>query len=517
MLNVLIEDLIYKNKLNNIINYNNTTLKIFGVFVSIERSKLHKLKEYPEDIHGCIGYWSDDYSKLNNIIIKEKILQVGNSAFYEDSRRLSFRKSAESDLFTKFKIYYMLLPLEKIDSVSGIMANSNKFDNMNYGLIAQSIDGNKKATYLPEVFKNMEWNDIKISLINKAGILNNNIVFYAYKTYIEETTLLLHLKTMITYFFNNYYNNFIPYEINTNIKIDITQDVRNIASMLDIYDIVNEDVKLKIWDNVKYYINEYNKDAIKMRQSSAFLLLLLNKLLKENINNADKQLIETMMINIKQNLYNQIDELESKFELGEVLMALSIIDKTNNKLDNQINKIINIIGNQKEVDDIFQYNWLCKFILEYDNYKKSYKLFELLMKKISIIMLYIDEKYETNYIAVLFECLSSLIFVGINNLLEIEYNKYINKIEQLILIIIQRKNKQYHLFEFINGNIRIDITGHILNGLNYMEQYYNKFIKLSKDKIYYKNLYVQSGGTINKYIYKTLKKIKLRCIGLNCI
>ena len=268
----------------------------------------------------------------------------------------------------------------------------------------------------------------------------------------------------------------------------------------------------KICDN-----NCNNKDAIKMRQSSAFLLLLLNKLLKENINNADKQLIETMMINIKQNLYNQIDELESKFELGEVLMALSIIDKTNNKLDNQINKIINIIGNQKEVDDIFQYNWLCKFILEYDNYKKSYKLFELLMKKISIIMLYIDEKYETNYIAVLFECLSSLIFVGINNLLEIEYNKYINKIEQLILIIIQRKNKQYHLFEFINGNIRIDITGHILNGLNYMEQYYNKFIKLSKDKIYYKNLYVQSGGTINKYIYKTLKKIKLRCIGLNCI
>ena len=36
----------------------------FGVFSSVHRST--KLKSYPNDIHGCIGFWDQGYKKLKN-------------------------------------------------------------------------------------------------------------------------------------------------------------------------------------------------------------------------------------------------------------------------------------------------------------------------------------------------------------------------------------------------------------------------------------------------------------------
>ena len=37
----------------------------FGAFVSVKRHQ--KLNEWPEDIHGCIGDWKNDYKNLLNI------------------------------------------------------------------------------------------------------------------------------------------------------------------------------------------------------------------------------------------------------------------------------------------------------------------------------------------------------------------------------------------------------------------------------------------------------------------
>ena len=42
----------------------------FGVFVSVERNP--PLKDWPEEIHGCIGNWNDDFSEMNN----EKVIQT---------------------------------------------------------------------------------------------------------------------------------------------------------------------------------------------------------------------------------------------------------------------------------------------------------------------------------------------------------------------------------------------------------------------------------------------------------
>ena len=38
---------------------------VFGVFVTIKRSQYQKLSRWPEDIHGCIGYWDHNYKILS--------------------------------------------------------------------------------------------------------------------------------------------------------------------------------------------------------------------------------------------------------------------------------------------------------------------------------------------------------------------------------------------------------------------------------------------------------------------
>ena len=42
-------------------------IQSFGVFVTVKRSEKQRLKKWPEDIHGCIGYWEEHYKKLNKL------------------------------------------------------------------------------------------------------------------------------------------------------------------------------------------------------------------------------------------------------------------------------------------------------------------------------------------------------------------------------------------------------------------------------------------------------------------
>ena len=74
---------------------------VFGVFVTIKRSV--KLTKYPEDIHGCIGYWSPDYSILTRKQIVSHIIDVSHSALYTDDRRKYF-PPIETDLDTIIEI-----------------------------------------------------------------------------------------------------------------------------------------------------------------------------------------------------------------------------------------------------------------------------------------------------------------------------------------------------------------------------------------------------------------------------
>ena len=161
----------------------------FGVFATIRRSI--KLPNYPEDIHGCIGYWSPDYKVLSQKEIISHLMDVSHSAMYNDNRRKYF-PPIETDPDTIIEIDFMLEPLIPINEINGELPNGELFKNSKYGLIVEGKNKLQRATYLPNVFPDKtKWLKLKESLISKAGVSNtsnisitnnknNKINFFAY-------------------------------------------------------------------------------------------------------------------------------------------------------------------------------------------------------------------------------------------------------------------------------------------------------------------------------------------------
>lgn len=172
---------IAKNKINSLLKINKSKIpkNAFGVFVTIRRSV--KLPNYPEDIHGCIGFWTNNYSILSYKELVSHLMDVANSAIYNDKRREYF-PPIETDLDTIIEIDFMLKPLITINSNNGLLPDGTKFKNSQYGLIVEGINGSR-ATYLPNVFPDtILWSKLKKSLISKAGGKENqNNKFLAYK------------------------------------------------------------------------------------------------------------------------------------------------------------------------------------------------------------------------------------------------------------------------------------------------------------------------------------------------
>ena len=135
---------------------------VFGVFVTIHRFK--KLRNWPEDIHGCIGYWDNRYKKLSQQELYDKIMSVSKDAMFNDNRRFYF-PSIENDPTSRIEISLM--------NIDGIINDLGvTFDNNKYGLIVDDLKGNR-ATFLPKVFENIDWKTIKKSIESKAGVKNN--------------------------------------------------------------------------------------------------------------------------------------------------------------------------------------------------------------------------------------------------------------------------------------------------------------------------------------------------------
>ena len=97
---------------------------IFGVFVSVKRGQ--KLKDWPEDIHGCIGYWDNKYKKLENTDLLNHIQRVSNDATWIDSRKKYFSNPVYEDILTNYELYYMKLPLYVINKNGFIIFNNSK-------------------------------------------------------------------------------------------------------------------------------------------------------------------------------------------------------------------------------------------------------------------------------------------------------------------------------------------------------------------------------------------------------
>ena len=130
---------------------------------------------------------------------------------------------------------------------------------------------------------------------------------------------------------NKYYEKFIPYIFKKNkVIIEKTQYLRNIATLYDIlqlkkyYNNISDNTISKVINNLNHYLEKFKNNKNNMRQSSAFLLLALHEL--------DKKEYEKDISKITEFLYKELPKMERKFELGEVLMALTLtLDDNNNK------------------------------------------------------------------------------------------------------------------------------------------------------------------------------------------
>ena len=195
----IIDSLIEKIINNRILRFDEKEIpkNVFGVFVTIKRSKKDQIVDYLYDVHGCIGYWNTEYSVLDNKTIIEKMYNVGYKAYYEDSRKKYFYGLASNNPETLFEIIFMLKPENGIIIINdnGIMSNGKEFNNREYGIIVENKLIGNRATYLPEVFPDKSWKYIRESLLDKAGINSNeNIIFYAYEANIIKKTIGEHKK-----------------------------------------------------------------------------------------------------------------------------------------------------------------------------------------------------------------------------------------------------------------------------------------------------------------------------------
>jgi len=162
-------------------------------------------------------------------------------------------------------------------------------------------------------------------------------------------------------------------------------------------------------------------------------------------------------------LYSSLSDLEPKFELGEVLISLTECCPDNNILRSEQRKMYNNLINRE--GDIFEYNWQSKFLYYLyikDINKNSrnsfhYKHVIELNNRIITITSKFDDSNETNYIAVGFEALCSLYPLTSNK------TETLNQIVKLFYLLQKRYDNSVYYFN--NKTARLDITGHVMNGL----------------------------------------------------
>ena len=418
---------------------------VFGVFSTIRRT--HTLKSWPIDIHGCIGYWDNNFNTLSTSDLYSNLLRISYDSLWTDDRKTYF-KPIETDPNSIQELDFMLNPIYSINKDTGIISQLNEpFTNSKFGIIIQSKL--QKATYLPNVFPNISWNDIIISIKQKAGITSDDYDLFAYKIkqikscFINILTdkifsyiclfnfsrlLLDNMKIDLKYPFIYSYKNETFYW-------DDKDDVRNISTLIDIYKYIN--LYTNISTNTELYIieqkilNILNNIKDYSSQSLSFLGYIIP------IFNVNKD-------QFCQKLSHDLPSAEDEFEKQEIIIGL-----------NQAGCKINEYDFVYNLDDsIFKMNWVIQAIISY-NKIPSDELVNILERKINEILF--NKTIETNFIAVAFE---SICFVYRST----HKVNLLNKIFELLFELEKRKNSN-GLYTFLDNTVRIDISNHVYNGL----------------------------------------------------
>lgn len=443
--------------------------KCFGIFVSFERSPLHRLRSNTDYVHGCIGDWVNTFERMEPTKIVNVIAKVAYDACWNDSRGELFKESIYTDMNGQCKVYFMLEGVRRIDIETGKIHSNNGniaeyFDNDIFGVIA--VSGNKRATYLPGVFSEnaRSWKMIRDSILQKASIIadkNSSLELFAYKCSVCAMKILEYYVSPVHSFFDKIYSfvDFVPYAISPEekeIETDRRQSVRNIATIYD-FDLLQKYYKTfslttqqKMANDINYYIGLYEKDG--WNQSSLFLLLYLHT------HNKNKEIARSILRETKERFW----KMEPDFEQSEALYVLSVLGKADDDFYQIFDRYEHIssppLSFSYNIDDIFRINWHVKSLRQ----EKHLPILLLLQD----IVFRILDKYnyknckninnvETNYLVVILECIST-----IKKLLKGRYYKNFNDV--CICIYRELLDRRTSFFLFKDGSARIDITGHFL-------------------------------------------------------
>jgi AMMECR1 domain-containing protein len=435
----------------------------FGFFITIHRSQ--PLSEWPHDIHGCIGYWED--KRMSKAAIIGKIPRIANSSFFTDTRAQYHPIPLLEDPNARIEISFMQLPL------TPILGTRKTFDNEKYGLIVESDQG--RGTYLPKVFQTKNWGEISRSLLQKAQVKTGK--FFQYETSVIEGKLrtifdreyLDWIAQEYLIFMEINYQDFVPYMVEFGqVMIDKTENVRNCATLCELLDLqVSEKLRAKIRRDIKYYaaksknrnmghslishsdISEFRHYKFAKRiyteQANAFLIMAMAKI---------EGKVSQTLIDMCDELYKNLDSMEPQFQLGETLIGLHQVCPKIKELahwQKWMEKRLERLDIR--IENIFEYNWQAKYLFEIRKDIPAKAHAEELLRR--LYGLKITEDMETNYLAVYFEAMMSLWGILGGDMLEI--------ILPVWILLLQRWKGG--LFYFKNSTARIDITGHVISGL----------------------------------------------------
>jgi AMMECR1 domain-containing protein len=444
--NVMYYSLFHKKLIDNI-NYSELPSNAFGIFSTIRRSQ--KLNSWPTDIHGCIGYWDSNFNTLNKQKLYDNMIRVANDSMWNDERRTYFNP-IETDPNTLLELDFMMNPIYKIDKTNGQIIDLNKnFTNKTFGIIIQSTKTNQRATYLPNVFPNISWEKLLESIKQKSGITNNYFEVYAYKiqqiksTFLSILTNNLYTDISIYKFCRFLLDHIKPklenpfiYSCNKNILTwNQDDDVRNIATLGEVFkyihlypNIANKSETNKLTKYVLHKLDNMDKYS---SQSLSFLGYVYPMLKLNNTQFCKK-------------LFKDLDNAEEEFEKPELTIGLNTAGCNT--------KNIPIFTFNKN-ESIFKMNWTIQAIISF-NKKPSQTLINLLIDKINNQGL----NLETNYLAVAFEALC-FTYSSTKN------SKILYLAFKLWYELEKRKDCYNIFYTFLDGSARVDITGHVNNGL----------------------------------------------------
>lgn len=423
--------------------------KNFGVFTTIRRSQ--KIESWPEDIHGCIGYWDEDFKELTKEELYENLLRVSYDAMWNDRRR-SYFGPIEDDPNTLLEIDFMKQPLYTIDKRGKVLPLNQRFDNDKFGIIIQSKDGSKKSTFLPHVFEGIPFERIVTLIKDKAGIKDNDFDLYAYQ--IEQLKApLLSLLTQPIFGDANLFqfsrllvNNMRPelkYPLPYLCKDDFLEwesddEVRNIATLSDL---------------LRYstlYPELLTPKELKFLEERVFEIL-------DNLDNYSSQALSFLgpiyslyerkdKDKFCQKLLTDLPSSEEEFARSEIILGLT-------KAGCNLN-LSQYLPPFTSNDSIFKINWIIQ-AMESLNEKIPPELIQLLLRRVDEIL---SKKSETNYLAVAFEALAFAYSSTKDPTL-------LEKAFKLLFELDKRKSCYNTLYAFLDGSSRVDITGHVNNGL----------------------------------------------------